>query len=164
MRRTKCAMVNHFAAGAGCPWLASPSPLTRMSSPSTVRGMKTMFAVLLALAVSTRAAEFTKEPLETIKRSITAKKAVLVDTRGKEEWNDGHIEGAVFLPVNMLRRIDPAELEKLLPKDKVIYTHCVVGMRAKTAGKILEKHGYQVRVIKPGYEDLIEAGFPKAKE
>lgn len=45
------------------------------------------------------------------------------------------------------------------PKDKIIYTHCVVGKRSVAAGNILEKLGYQVRPIKPGYRELIAAGF-----
>jgi hypothetical protein len=36
-------------------------------------------------------------------------------------------------------------------------------MRAKQAGLILEKQGYKVRVLKPGYEQLIEAGFTKGE-
>jgi hypothetical protein len=35
-------------------------------------------------------------------------------------------------------------------------------MRAKQAGMILEKQGYNVRVLKPGYEELIKAGFKQA--
>jgi hypothetical protein len=34
-------------------------------------------------------------------------------------------------------------------------------MRAKRVGKILEDHGYTVRVLEPGYEQLIKAGFKK---
>jgi phage shock protein E len=126
--------------------------------------MKALLLILLALALPASAVEFTGESLETIRKNIDAKRAVLVDTRGQEEWNDGHVEGAIFLPMNRLRRMEPGELEKQLPKDKVIYTHCVVGMRARAVGKVLESHGYTVRVIKPGYGDLIAAGFRKAKE
>jgi rhodanese-related sulfurtransferase len=52
-------------------------------------------------------------------------------------------------------------LAERLPKDKIIYTFCVVGMRAKRVGKILENHGYTVRVLRPGYDELIKAGFRK---
>ena len=36
-------------------------------------------------------------------------------------------------------------------------------MRAKTAAKALEQHGYTVRALKPGYDELIKAGFKKAE-
>jgi hypothetical protein len=54
-------------------------------------------------------------------------------------------------------------LAKTLPKKKVLYTFCVVGMRAKTAAYELGKHGYAVRAVKPGYDEFLEAGFKKGK-
>jgi rhodanese-related sulfurtransferase len=110
--------------------------------------------------------EFTKDKLEDVKKNVAAKKAVLVDVRSKEEWNEGHIEGSIFVPVTSLRKhsLDPEKLKKTLPKKKTIYTFCVVGMRAKQAGLILEKEGYKVRVLKPGYEELVKAGFKKTEK
>jgi len=57
-----------------------------------------------------------------------------------------------------------AELLKTLPKDKVIYTHCRGGNRALVCGEILKKHGFDVRPLKTGYQELVEAGFEKAAE
>ena len=51
---------------------------------------------------------------------------------------------------------------KRLPPKKIIYTFCVVGMRAKAAAKALETHGYTVRALKPGYDELLAAGFKGA--
>jgi rhodanese-related sulfurtransferase len=50
-----------------------------------------------------------------------------------------------------------------LPKDKVIYTYCEVGMRSLKAGRVLSEKGFQVRPLKPGYQDLLKAGFKNAK-
>jgi rhodanese-related sulfurtransferase len=50
-----------------------------------------------------------------------------------------------------------------LPKDKALYIHCKAGGRALTCGKILKERGYDVRPLKPGYEQLLEAGFEKAE-
>jgi rhodanese-related sulfurtransferase len=90
-----------------------------------------------------------------------------VDVRSEEEWTNGHLEGSIFVPVASLFKhsLDPAKLEKTLPKkgEKILYTFCLVGMRAKQAGLVLEKQGYTVRALKPGYEDLIKAGFKKAE-
>lgn len=36
-------------------------------------------------------------------------------------------------------------------------------MRAKAAAKVLIKHGYEVRALKPGYDELLKAGFKKAE-
>ena len=119
---------------------------------------------LLATGVDRTPVEFCKDSLEVVKKNVAEKKAVLVDVRSQEEWNQGHIEGSVFLPVDSLRKnVDAKMLAKKLPKKKILYTFCVVGMRAKTAAKKLGPHGYTVRVLKPGYEELLEAGFKKGK-
>jgi rhodanese-related sulfurtransferase len=108
--------------------------------------------------------EHTKDSLELVQKNIAAKKAVLVDVRSLEEWNEGHIAGSIFVPITSLRQGgDPKELAKKLPKKKILYTYCVVGMRAKNAAIALQKHGYTVRPLKPGYEQLLKAGFKKAE-
>ncbi|HEX2473952.1 MAG TPA: peptide-methionine (S)-S-oxide reductase MsrA, partial [Lacipirellulaceae bacterium] len=106
--------------------------------------------------------EFTEDSLAVVKKNVAEEKAVLVDVRSEQEWNRGYIEGSIFLPDASLRKnVDLKYLAEKLPKDKIIYTFCVVGMRAKRVGKILEDHGYTVRVLEPGYEELIKAGFKK---
>ena len=111
--------------------------------------------------------EFTKDTLAVVKKNLADGKAVLVDVRSVQEWKRGHIEGSIFLPVDSLRKKpDPKMLAQKLPKNKntILYTFCVVGMRAKTAAIKLEQQGYTVRALKPGYDELIEAGFKKAKD
>jgi rhodanese-related sulfurtransferase/quercetin dioxygenase-like cupin family protein len=115
-----------------------------------------------------RTIDFTEDSLTTVKKNVADGVAVLVDVRSQEEWNQGHLEGSIFVPVTSLQKhsFDSGKLEKTLPKkdDKVIlYTFCVVGMRAKQAGIVLEKQGYTVRALKPGYEELVKVGFQKAE-
>jgi phage shock protein E len=124
-----------------------------------------LIAVVLLAANSPRnSIEFTKDSLKVVQENIAKNKAVLVDVRSEEEWKQGHIEGSVFVPVTSLRKGgDPKALAKTLPQKRILYTFCVVGMRAKAAAYELDKHGYTVRALKPGYEDLLKAGFKKAK-
>jgi rhodanese-related sulfurtransferase len=120
---------------------------------------------LAALSSSAQSAEITKDSLETVQKKIADKQAVLVDVREKSEWDDGHVDGAIFLPLSALQKgVGAKELAKQLPKDKIIYTHCVVGKRALAAGNILEKLGYEVRALKPGYKELVKAGFKKVDD
>jgi rhodanese-related sulfurtransferase len=131
--------------------------------------MSLVYAIAVASLLSANSPraniEFTKDSLATIKQNVDAGKAALVDVRSIEEWNKGHIDGSIFLPVTSLRKGgDPKALAKTLPKKKILYTFCVVGMRAKTAAYELGKHGYTVRAVKPGYEDLLKAGFKKGKQ
>ncbi|HMP08316.1 MAG TPA: rhodanese-like domain-containing protein, partial [Lacipirellulaceae bacterium] len=96
--------------------------------------------------------EFTEDSLEVVQENVACDRAVLVDVRGLEEWNAGHIEGSLFVPVTSLRKysLDPAKLAKTLPpkkEKKILYTFCVVGMRARQAARILEEQGYVVRAL-----------------
>lgn len=121
-----------------------------------------VLAALLATEAERAPVEFTKDSLAIVKRNVAENKAVLVDVRSQSEWNKGHIEGSIFVPVDSLRKnVDPKMLATKLPKKKILYTFCVVGMRARTAAKKLEQQGYTVRALKPGYDDLIKAGFKK---
>jgi phage shock protein E len=122
-------------------------------------GWGLLVGVLMAQCAA--AAEHTKDTLETVKAQVEQKKAILVDVRAKGEWDAGHIAGAIFLPITSLRDGVTEEELKALPKDKVIYCYCAVGQRALGAGTILEKHGYTVKPLKPGYKSLVEAGFAK---
>ena len=108
-------------------------------------------------------AELSNDPLPAVQENIATHKAVLVDVREPKEWKEGHVEGAILLPLSSLKKgVDTATIEKELPKDKIVYTHCVMGVRALKAANILEKLGYNVRPLKVGYEDLVKAGFEKA--
>ena len=131
-----------------------------------------LLAMILACFVTISAygsfavgAEITKDSLATVKKNVTEEKAVLVDVREKSEWNKGHIEGSVFLPLSALKKgVKEEQLAKVLPEDRILYTFCVVGKRAVTGGNILEQFGYEVRPLKPGYKELIKAGFKKAEK
>ena len=107
----------------------------------------------------------TEDSLKVVKERVTGKKAILVDVREIFEWNDGHIEGAVHLPVRDLQdKFDEKVLREKIPKGSIVYTYCMVGARSLKAGKIIEKYGYDIRPLKPGYKELLEAGFKNEKK
>ena len=129
-------------------------------------GVMAIFMATALLAPSRLyAIEHTKDSLETVKERVAAKKAILVDVRDLVEWEQGHIKKAEHLPFRELQeKFDEAKLRKKIPKDTIVYTYCVVGMRSLKAGAILEKAGYDVRPLKPGYEELLKAGFENEKK
>lgn len=123
------------------------------------------FLVLMFLAVGTFvvAAEPTKDSLEKVKKNLEDKKAVLLDVRERDEWDDGHLELAIHLPLSQIEKgISAKELEKLAPKDAIIYLHCAAGARSLQAAELLEKHERDLRPLKPGYSAILKAGFKKA--
>ena len=120
-------------------------------------------SVVALIYVHVHAAELSNDPLSSVQENVATHKAVLVDVREPGEWKEGHVEGAISLPLSSLKNgVEASTLDQQLPKDKIVYTHCVMGVRALKAAKILEKLGYNVRPLKAGYEDLITAGFKKA--
>lgn len=66
---------------------------------------------------------------------------VLVDVRTQGEFDAGHIEGALNIPVDEIKPgVDPA----LLPdKHKPVLLYCRTGRRATTAGQRLVANGYE---------------------
>ena len=121
-----------------------------------------------ALVRVASAAEPTKDTLDTVKDNLAQKKALLVDVRETEEWKAGHLSQALNVPLSMIK--DGAEMKDFgavlaqqMPKDKVIYLHCKAGARCLAAADLLKKYGYDVRPLKAGFDDLVKAGFPKAK-
>src|SRR5262249_20068846 len=103
------------------------------------------------------------------KQQLSEQKALLIDVREQPEWDRGHLKDARLVPLSELKRAqtDPAIKDKLakgLPKDRIVYCHCAKGVRALTAGSILEKLGYDVRPLAAGFDDLRGAGFPAVAE
>ena len=119
--------------------------------------------VLVGLISSARAADHTKDTPDEVKKAIADGTAVLLDVREKSEWDDGHLKDAQHLPLSVLNGDLKAEdVAKVAPKDKIAYCHCGSGVRCLKAADALKKLGYDVRPLKPGYADLLKAGFVSA--
>jgi len=120
------------------------------------------FGLTVVLSL-TQAADHTKDTPQDVKKAVADDKAVLLDVREKEEWDAGHLKDARLLPLSELESgIKPEDLAKKLPKGKVVYCHCAAGGRSLDAADDLKKLGYDVRPLKPGYKDLLKAGFEAA--
>jgi phage shock protein E len=138
-----------------------------MTGPLRMAPLALMFA--LVSPVSAQDVAHTTEPLDKIKAKVESKKAYLADVRERGEWDQGHLQGAVFLPLSQLKEWEKkgisdeekAKLVKSLPKGSVVYCHCAAGRRAVPGAVALKKLGYDARPLKPGYRDLLEAGFER---
>jgi len=108
--------------------------------------------------------EHTQDTLKTVMQNVAEKKAVLVDVREKDEWDQGHLRGSILFPSSSLRDLDAAKAGEKLPDDKILYTFCVAGIRSVAVGERLRELGYEVRPLRPGYRELVEAGFERAPD
>lgn len=124
--------------------------------------MRSLLALVL-LASFAAAADHTKDTSADVKKALAAKTAVLLDVREQTEWDAGHLKDADLLPLSRLKAgVGQDELDKKLPKGKVVYLHCKSGGRCLTAADLLAKQGYEVRPLAEGFDDLVKAGLPKA--
>ncbi|MDH3284379.1 MAG: rhodanese-like domain-containing protein [Acidobacteriota bacterium] len=81
----------------------------------------------------------------------------VIDVRGRDEWEQGHIEGAEHVPGGELQnRLDR------IPKDgKPMAIVCGSGYRSTVAASVLERHGFKsVRNLAGGMNGWRQAGLP----
>ncbi|HCX62260.1 rhodanese-like domain-containing protein [Sedimentibacter sp.] len=83
--------------------------------------------------------EYKKINAEEAKAIIDSEDVIILDVRTQEEYDSGHIENAVLLPVTEIA--DKAE-EILPDKDAKILIYCRSGNRSATASKDLIRMGY----------------------
>ena len=66
--------------------------------------------------------------------------AILLDVRSKQEFQEGHLDNAISLPVYDIKR----DYQEILPdKTKTIIVYCSTGHRSEKAQKILKKLEYE---------------------
>ena len=73
---------------------------------------------------------------EEISQIIQDKNITIIDVRTKEEYELGHIKGAINIPDTEI------ENEVNYDKNKAIAVYCRTGVRSSEAAKTLEKMGY----------------------
>ena len=100
-----------------------------------------------------------KEYLEDLQDELENNEAVLVDVREQNEWNAGHITGAIFVPLSTLKEGQYPNFEKIDKKKKYLY--CRSGNRVHAAKSLLDSMGYkQVITLSEGFSELSAEGFP----
>lgn len=75
--------------------------------------------------------------------------SILLDVRSEIEYNNGHIEGSINIPVDNLRK----RLSEL-DKNKEIIEYCQVGLRGHVASRILSQNGFKVKNMTGGYKSF----------
>ena len=83
---------------------------------------------------------------------------VLVDTRSRVAWDQGHVPGALHLPT---ARIETRAAE-LVPAGTPVVTYCWgPGCNGATKGALaFARLGYEVREMLGGYEYWVREGLP----
>ena len=82
----------------------------------------------------------------------------VLDVRTEIEFDNGHIEGAINIPVDSLR-----ERIGELDKNKEIIEYCQVGLRGYVASRILTQKDFKVKNLTGGYKSVSISSFKPNK-
>jgi hydroxyacylglutathione hydrolase len=107
-------------------------------------------------------------PLGTIARigtadleaSIAHRGVTLIDVRNDGEWNGGHIDGAVHIPLGHL-------MERLgeIPRERPVVVQCQGGSRSAIGASLLRAGGYPTVInFSPGFSGWVKDGRPVVGE
>ena len=111
--------------------------------------MKKLIILVLAALLLTACGQTKEKDREEIYMNITAQEAkvlmdtekdyIILDVRTQQEYDQGHIPGAILIPDTEIE--DRAERE-LTDKDQLILVYCRSGRRSKLAAQSLVELGY----------------------
>ena len=111
--------------------------------------VKKLILIILAMMLLTACGQDKENEQEAVYVNITAAEAkeimdsqegyIILDTRAQEEYDEGHIPGAILIPHDEI--LEKAE-SVLTDKDQLILVYCRSGRRSKLAAEDLVKLGY----------------------
>ena len=91
-------------------------------------------------------AEYKKITSDEAKKMMETQKAIVVDVRTLEEYNEGHIPNAISVPLETIENEAEAKLKN---KDALILVYCRSGRRSREAA---------LKLIEKGYTNVIDFG------
>ena len=108
--------------------------------------MKRMIPFLLALFLlagcggNTSDGSYAQITQEEAKEMMDTQEVIILDVREQDEYDSGHIPGAILLPVGTIDEDTAAEV--IPEKDSSVLVYCRSGNRSKTASSKLADLGY----------------------
>ena len=92
-----------------------------------------------------------------LERLLATGEACVIDVRPKQEFEHGHLAGAVSIPLDDL----PSRLGEL-PRDRLIVTYCrgEYCLFADEAVQLLQEHGFRVARLEGGWPEWSAEGRP----
>ena len=100
-----------------------------------------LLALAVALGFMSGCSKVSDEDLRAA--HIAANKgAMIIDVRSKKEFNTGHIDGSVNIPIDILDK-----MYTRLPRDKEMIVYCRSGSRSMVAAHLLREQGWIVHDV-----------------
>lgn len=117
-----------------------------------------LIAAAIAAPLASQAAPAKKAAVhaKTAAQQSARAKGVWIDVRTPEEFNEGHLQGAVNVPHDQIA----SQIARISPDKKApVNLYCRSGRRAEAALEELKKLGYTNVTNHGGYQDLINKGI-----
>jgi rhodanese-related sulfurtransferase len=91
-------------------------------------------------------------PKELHEKLLGNDKAVVLDVRAEEKYNEFHIEESRNIPKTIIFEMEEKEGTPplALPRDREVIVTCTTGNSAAKCAKILDAHNYNVTVLDGG--------------
>ena len=130
---------------AGCSAPAAPAAAQPAAQPAAAEA-KTIDVATLPRDVDVQTTAALREQPDV----------VILDVREQDEWDAGHIPGAVFMPMGQV----PDRLSEI-PKDKTVIVQCRSGNRSSQVTDFLVQQGFtNVHNMAGGLKAWQSAGLP----
>ena len=97
--------------------------------------------------------------MENVSVGDISSNAKILDVREDYEWEAGHVDGAIHIPLDAL----PERIDDLDP-DQDLAVICRTGGRSARATAWLESHGYSAVNVTGGMGAWLEAGKPMVSD
>lgn len=138
-----------------CVIVYSQTNVVRNQNNSVADTTKTLMTIEQLIKDARQGVEFISND-ELIKRINANPKLILLDVRGKDEYDAGHLKGATWLD----RGIAEFTLARTLrdPNAEII-VYCLKRNRSALVAKTLKRMGYQNVKTHTGLEDWIKEGY-----
>jgi rhodanese-related sulfurtransferase len=133
----------------------APTAAPVTAAPTTVAPFD-IIAAVDAYASAIPAGFYAVGDITAFKDAVAASGALLVDVREVGEYAEGHIEGAINIPLRTL-----ADNLNKIPSDRQVFVYCKSGYRASMALSSLGMLGYDnILAFPPGWNGWTAAGEP----
>ncbi len=122
-------------------------------------GFDTIVGIVPSLELSMPLAQVHQLNVEEAKRFWDTKSAYFLDVRGISEYREGHIPGALPIPVGSIQN-----QREHIPHDRPLILYCLSGERSSIALSALEVQGFtQLYNLTGGFAEWALRGYPIEK-
>jgi hydroxyacylglutathione hydrolase len=91
--------------------------------------------------------------IDSLRDRLSSNGQRVLDVRSLDEWEHGHIPGAIHIPLGLLR----SRLGEI-PRNAEIVVHCQAGTRSAIAASILQQNGIKASILSGGFSEWERSG------